>query len=133
MNEKSYRLQLKDLLMVFISGLELSDRNTRCLPSAQLAVDWIMGEAGEMDDQVDKNKMVVAKNLFKRYNFCHLTYSENQRRHRKSGVGRKLAQRNHEGQRGDGQGKVPHQGKSLVSRTYTGKNFLTFGHEIIKQ
>ena len=59
---KCYRFQLKDLLMVFISGLELSDRNTRCLPSAQLAVDWIVGEAGEMDDQVDKNKMVVAKN-----------------------------------------------------------------------
>ena len=38
--------------MVFISGLELSDRNTRCLPSAQLAVDWIVGEAGEMDHQV---------------------------------------------------------------------------------
>ena len=45
--------------MVFISGLELSDRNTRCLPSAQLAVDWIVGEAGEMDDQVDK--LVVVK------------------------------------------------------------------------
>ena len=43
--------------MVFISGLELSDRNTRCLPSAQLAVDWIVGEAGEMDDQVDKNEI----------------------------------------------------------------------------
>ena len=45
----------KDRFVVFISGLELSDRNTRCLPSAQLAVDWIVGEAGEMDDQVGRS------------------------------------------------------------------------------
>ena len=82
----SCHFQLKDLLMVFISGLELSDRNTRCLPSAQLAVDWIVGEAGEMDDQVDK--LVVVKYLFKRFKFYHHTYAANKRRHRKSGVGR---------------------------------------------
>ena len=46
----------KDRFVVFISGLELSDRNTRCLPSAQLAVDWIVGEAGEMDDQVRSSR-----------------------------------------------------------------------------
>ena len=99
--------------MVFISGLELSDRNTRCLPSAQLAVDWIVGEAGEMDDQV--HKMVVVKNLIKRYKFFHRTNAANKRRYREGGVGRQLAKRNHEGQGGDGQGKVPHQGKEVTS------------------
>ena len=79
--------------MVFISGLELSDRNTRCLPSAQLAVDWIVGEAGEMDDQVDK--LVVVKSFFKRYEFYQLAYAANKRRHREGGVGRQLAERNH--------------------------------------
>ncbi len=48
-----------------MSGLELSNRNTRCLPSVQLAVDWIIGEAGEMDDQrrnAEIVRVVVAGN-----------------------------------------------------------------------
>lgn len=34
-----------------MSGLELSDRSSSRLLSIQLAVDWIIGEAGEMEDQ----------------------------------------------------------------------------------
>ena len=51
-DDKSAAPLKKDRFVVLISGLELSDRNSQCLPSAQLAVDWIVGEAGEMDDQV---------------------------------------------------------------------------------
>ena len=36
---------------MLVSGLEIADRNTSIVSAMQLAVDWIVGDAGEMTDQ----------------------------------------------------------------------------------
>lgn len=41
----------KDRYVVFLSGLDLKDDSSSALSSLQLAIDWIVGEAGEMSDQ----------------------------------------------------------------------------------
>ncbi len=52
--------------MVFVSGLDLVSESSEALGPLQLAVDWLCGEAGEMEEQ-ERNagieRVIVAGNL----------------------------------------------------------------------
>eukprot|EP00095_Tigriopus_kingsejongensis_P001851 snap_masked-scaffold2012_size22666-processed-gene-0.7 protein:Tk01851 transcript:snap_masked-scaffold2012_size22666-processed-gene-0.7-mRNA-1 annotation:"hypothetical protein LOTGIDRAFT_106607" len=59
-----YPLSL-DSLVVLLSGLELGDAQGRSLAAFQLAVDWIIGEAGQRDEQRENaqiQRVIIAGN-----------------------------------------------------------------------
>jgi DNA polymerase delta subunit 2 len=59
-------LEKNDRFVTFISGLELSSSTpSQCLGALQLAASWLIGEAGEMDDQEENSRierLIIAGN-----------------------------------------------------------------------